>query len=273
MWSPRFYSFHHFWDLKQTFKIFLVSFSHFTKEDAKPRNAQGCFQAMEEVSGGTRARTRLSRLSEQSSIWVTPCSAHRCPCVNFDLSLSCKKKTWERGFINTYYTLDKLTAIFLAAAWQLPPTSGQGWAGLGLLPLGGTVGTVKAWSLGAPGGRMLPNVLSAGRASLPQHLLSGAELPLSPKPMERGKSEQREGTRCGGWGGDNLASVWRASSDKEDGEKDRVEQAALCGGNRDDDGPVMKTSWDAPRARPAWCQLSCSVSRNPMLSVNLYDLF
>lgn len=146
----------------------------------------------------------------------------------------------QKGFINTYYTLDKLTAIFLAVAWQLPPTSGQGWAGMALLPLGGTIGTVKAWSLGALRGRMLPNALSARRASLPQHLLSGAELPLSPKPVERGKSEQREGTRCSGWGGDNLASVRRGSSDKEDREKDGVEQAALCGGNHDDDGPVMK---------------------------------
>ena len=130
----------------------------------------------------------------------------------------------------------------MAAAWQLPPTSGQGWAGLALLPLGGTVGTMKAWSLGAPGGRMLPNALSAGRASLPQHLLSGAELPLSPKPVERGKSEQREGTCRGGWGGDNLASVRRASSDKEDGEKGGVEQTALCGGDCDDDGSGMKMS-------------------------------
>lgn len=89
---------------------------------------------------------------------------------------------------------------------------------------------------------MLPNALSARRASLPQHLLSGAELPLSPKPVERGKSEQREGTHRGGWGGDNLASVQRVSSDKEDGEKDRIEQAALCGGYHDDDGPVMKMS-------------------------------
>ena len=89
---------------------------------------------------------------------------------------------------------------------------------------------------------MLPNALSAGRASLPQHLLSGAELPLSPKPVEHGKSEQREGTCRGGWGGDNLASVRRASSDKEDGEKGGVEQAVLWGGDCDDDGSGMKMS-------------------------------
>lgn len=76
---------------------------------------------------------------------------------------------------------------------------------------------------------MLPNALSAGRASLPQHLLSGAELPLSPKPVERGKSEQREGTCRGGWGGDNLASVRRASSDKEDGEKELSRQCSVGG--------------------------------------------
>ena len=56
---PRFYSFHHFRDLKQTFKIFLISFSHFTIEEEKPRNAKGLFQAMEEVSGRTGARTHL----------------------------------------------------------------------------------------------------------------------------------------------------------------------------------------------------------------------
>lgn len=76
---------------------------------------------------------------------------------------------------------------------------------------------------------MLPNALSAGCASLPQHLLSGAELPLSPEPVERGKSEQREGTCCGGWGGDNLASVRRASSDKEDGEKELSRQCSVGG--------------------------------------------
>lgn len=90
--------------------------------------------------------------------------------------------------MNTYYTLDKLAAIFFAAAWQLSQTSGQGRAGLALPPLRGTVGTAKAWSLVAPPGRTLPNTLSARLASLPQHLLSGAELPLNPRPVEHGKS-------------------------------------------------------------------------------------
>lgn len=75
-------------------------------------------------------------------------------------------------FINTYYTLDKLTAIFFAAAWCLSQTSGQGRAGLALPPLCGTVGIAEAGSLGAPLGRGVPNALSARLASLPQHLLS-----------------------------------------------------------------------------------------------------
>lgn len=34
-------------------------------------------------------------------------------------------KSTRKGFINTYYTLDKLAAIFFAATWQLSQTSGQ----------------------------------------------------------------------------------------------------------------------------------------------------
>lgn len=42
---------------------------------------------------------------------------------------------------------------------------------------------------------MLPNMLSAMLASLPQHLLSEAELPLNPRPVEHGKSATVGGNR------------------------------------------------------------------------------